>query len=188
MDERRAVEAIERGEIVGVPTDTVYGLAVHPRLPGAVRRLFELKGRPVGRPIGLLASAIDDFARLADINRAAARLAARHWPGPLTLVVSSTAPLPDWVGDHQRNTIAVRVPDLEIVRRLFAATGPLAVTSANRSGEQAALSDREARECFGDAVAYYVPGTCAGGEPSTVVDTTVDPPEVLRKGPIAIRR
>ncbi len=182
----KATRAVSAGRIVGVPTDTVYGLAVDPRQAAAVRMLFEIKGRPAGNPIGLLAASFDDVETLVVVPPRARHLAARHWPGPLTLVVASAVELPDWVGDHERNTVAVRVPDHPLARRLFAATGPLAVTSANLSGEPPATDHRSARAAFGDAVSVYLPGTCPGGTASTVVDMTLDPPRVLRAGPIDI--
>lgn len=183
---RSALVAVSAGRIVGVPTDTVYGLAVDPRQSAAIEALFELKGRPAGKPIGLLAASLADLEPLVVIPTSAGALAARFWPGPLTLVVTSAVPLPAWLGDHDRNTVAARVPDHETARRLFAASGPLAVTSANRSGESPAVDDRAARAAFGNAVAVYLPGTCPGGTASTVVDVTVDPPRVLRKGPVDI--
>jgi len=181
-----AVAAIGRGEIVGLPTDTVYGLAVDPLQAGAVRALFELKGRPQNRPIGLLGDTLDQFRRLIVVTPVVEELVAGHWPGPLTLVTKSLVELPEWVGDHQRHTVAIRVPDHALARRLFALVGPLAVTSANLSDRRPAVSDREAGLAFGDAVEVFLPGMCPGGTSSTVVDVTVAPPKVLRRGPIEI--
>ncbi len=164
----------------------MYGLGVDPGQPEAVRALFELKGRPSDKPIGLLAASLEDLRPLVDINQPAIELADEFWPGPLTLVVASAVPLPDWVGDHARHTVAVRVPDHATARRLFASTGPLAVTSANRSGEPPANDDGEARAIFGEAVAVYLPGASRRGAASTVVDVTVDPPRVVREGPAVI--
>lgn len=179
-----AVAAIRRGEIVGVPTDTVYGLAVDPLQVGAVQALFDLKGRPRSKPIGLLSDSLEHFQALVDVTAVVEDLVAGHWPGPLTLVARSLVPLPDWVGDHERHTVAIRVPDHALARELFSLTGPLAVTSANRSEHKPAISAEEARAFFGDAVAFYLPGRCPGGTSSTVVDVTVDPPMVLREGPV----
>lgn len=181
-----AADALQRGGIVGVPTDTVYGLAVDPLQAAAVLSLFELKGRPHHNPIGLLGSAIDQFEPLVEVTAAARKLADAHWPGPLTLVVGSRVSLPDWVGDHDRNTVAIRVPDHSLARDLFSTTGPLAVTSANLSGRAPATDDEEARAMFGRAVLVYLSGSCPGGTASTVVDVTVDPPRVLREGPLRL--
>jgi tRNA threonylcarbamoyl adenosine modification protein (Sua5/YciO/YrdC/YwlC family) len=184
MDLEQAVDAIQRGKIVGIPTDTVYGLAVDPLQAGAVQALFDLKGRPPGKPIGLLGDTLDHFRPLVEITPIVEELVAGHWPGPVTLVTHSRVPLPDWVGDHRRHTVAIRVPDHALARELFALVGPLAVTSANPSDEDPAISEEQAKAFFGDAVATYLPGICSGGMSSTVVDVTVEPPHVLREGPV----
>jgi tRNA threonylcarbamoyl adenosine modification protein (Sua5/YciO/YrdC/YwlC family) len=181
-----AIAAIRRGEIVGVPTDTVYGLAVDPLQAGAVQALFDLKGRPHHKPIGLLGDTIDHFRPLVDVTPVVEELVASHWPGPLTLVTRSLVPLPDWVGDHQRHTVAIRVPDHALARELFSRVGPLAVTSANPSDQDPAVSHEAAKAFFGDTVAVFLPGLCSGGTSSTVVDVTVEPPKVLREGPVGL--
>ena len=181
-----AVAALQRGEMVGVPTDTVYGLAVDPLQAEAVQALFELKGRPLDKPVGLLGADLDQFRNLVEVTTLMGDLASRHWPGPLTLVGRSRVSLPDWVGDHDRQTVAIRVPDHDLARALFERTGPLAVTSANLTGRSPAVSDQEAKAFFGDAVADYLPGVCPGGTASTVLDVTVNPPRVLRRGPVEL--
>ncbi len=185
MHIKEAVAAIRRGAIVGMPTDTVYGLAVDPRQAEAVRTLFELKGRPRRKPIGLLSDNLDHFRPLVEVTATVEELVADHWPGPLTLVARSLVPLPDWVGDHERHTVAIRVPDHPLTRELLALTGPLAVTSANPTDQKPAVSHEEAKALFGDTVLIYLPGMCPGGMSSTVVDVTVEPPVVLREGPVA---
>jgi tRNA threonylcarbamoyl adenosine modification protein (Sua5/YciO/YrdC/YwlC family) len=186
MHLEEAIAAIRRGEIVGVPTDTVYGLAVDPLQAGAVRALFDLKGRPRNKPIGLLGDTLDDFRPLVEVTPVVEELVAGHWPGPLTLVARSLVDLPEWVGDHQRHTVAIRVPDHAHARRLLSLVGPLAVTSANPSGLKPAISRAAAVAYFEDAVAVFLAGPCHGGTSSTVVDVTVEPPKVLRRGPIEL--
>lgn len=181
---QEAVAAIRNGEIVGVPTDTVYGLAVDPLQATAVQALFDLKGRPRHKPIGLLSDTLDHFRPLVDVTPILEELVAGHWPGPLTLVARSVVPLPDWVGDHARHTVAIRVPDHPLTRELLALTGPLAVTSANLTARRPAVSADAARASFGEAVSVYLAGVCPGGSSSTVVDVTVEPPRLLRAGPI----
>lgn len=178
-----ALAALRQGKIVGVPTDTVYGLAVDPGSAAAVQSLFELKGRPYDKPVALLVDSAEQAQQVVEMPPPALVLADRHWPGPLTLVVRSRIDLPAWVGDR-RGTVGVRVPDHPVARALLAGAGPLAVTSANRSGEPPARDADGARAIFGDAVAAYLEGTCRGGEASTVVDMTVDPPRVVRPGPV----
>lgn len=181
-----AVAAIRAGEVVGMPTDTVYGIGVDPRDEAAVARLFELKGRPEHKPVGLLVATVEQAGEIGEINDLAAELARRHWPGGLTLVVTPRVVLADWVGDRQLRTVGIRVPDHPVARALLEETGPLAVTSANESGGAEAMSDREAREIFGDRVAVYLEGVAPGGEASTVVDATGAELTVIREGPVHI--
>lgn len=180
-----AVAAIAGGQVVGVPTDTVYGVAVDPWNEEAVSSLFELKGRPRDKPIGLLAASIDQIEEVADLG-AARDLAARHWPGALTLVVRTRVLIPDWVGDRALGTVGVRIPDHDALRSLLGETGPLAVTSANLAGGPETHDDGQARAVLGDRVSVYVPGVCPGGVASTVVDATGAPLRVLRPGPVVI--
>lgn len=181
-----AVAALADGAVVGMPTDTVYGLAVDPQLPEAVAALYDLKGRPAGKPVGILVASVDQARSMVDLPPWAVRLAARHWPGALTLVAHPSVVLPDWVGNAQTGTVGVRVPDHPVARELLAAAGPLAVTSANRSGADECRDDRSARAVFGDGVAVYLAGRCPGGQASTVVDATGSAPLVLRPGPVAV--
>ena len=102
------------------------------------------------------------------------------------MVVKPIVILSDWVGDDHLRTVGIRVPDHPVARELLERTGPLAVTSANRSGGKEALSDTEARRIFGEEIAVYLEGKCSGGTASTVVDVTGDQPVVLREGPIPI--
>ena len=181
-----AVDAIRQGLVVGLPTDTVYGIGVDPFDSGAVARLFELKGRPHGKPVGVLAGSVEQAMEIGEMSEAAGDLAARHWPGALTLVVTPKVVMADWVGDQQRRTIGIRVPDHQVARDLLIATGPLAVTSANESGGVEAMNDIEARAIFGDLVAVYLEGAAPGGEASTVADVTGPVPVVLREGPVRL--
>lgn len=182
---RSAVDAIRSGAVIGVPTDTVYGVAADPRHERAVGELYRVKGRPEHKPIGLLAASIAQVEELADLG-AGARLARRHWPGALTLVVVPRVLLPDWVGTTAVRTVGIRVPDHDGLRLLLEETGPLAVTSANRSGGEEVHDDIEARAIFGDEISVYVPGRSPGGVASTVVDVTGGAPVVLREGPLRI--
>ena len=181
-----ALQAVAAGLVIGLPTDTVYGVAVDPVNPDAVARLFELKGRPAAKPIGLLAASLEQVEEVAEISDKAAELARHHWPGGLTIIVIPKVVMADWVGDAQRRTIGVRVPDHAVAVELLEQSGPLAVTSANLSGGPEAMNDDEARSVFGDRVAVYVRGVAPGGTASTVVDATGDELVVLREGPVRI--
>ncbi|MEX0795119.1 MAG: L-threonylcarbamoyladenylate synthase [Acidimicrobiia bacterium] len=184
MSFEAAVEAIDRGEIVGLPTDTVYGLAIDPSNEIAVSRLYELKGRPAGKPIGLLAASLDQAATIGVIEGVAAELAGRFWPGALTLVVRPRVILPNWVSGEQARTVGIRVPDHDTAIGFLAETGPLAVTSANLSGGPETYDHNGARAVLGDRVAFYIEGSCRGGMASTVVDATGTDLVVLREGDI----
>lgn len=178
--------AILDGQVVGLPTDTVYGIGVDPFNPDAVAKLYELKGRPVHKPVGVLVATVDQATEIGDLSGEGAELARRHWPGALTLIVRPRVVMADWVGDEQRRTLGVRVPDHDVARTLLEVSGPLAVTSANESGGREAMNDREARDVFGARVAVYVEGTAPGREASTVVDATGGRLQVIREGPIRV--
>jgi tRNA threonylcarbamoyl adenosine modification protein (Sua5/YciO/YrdC/YwlC family) len=172
--------------VVGVPTDTVYGIAADPRAEEAVATLFALKGREPGKPIGILVAGIDEAQELVDLPLYALDWADRHWPGPLTLVAGSRRPLPPGVGDRARNTVGIRVPDHPLTLALLTAFGPLAVTSANRAGGSETLDETEAAATLGTAVTLYLPGRCPGPVASTVVDVTRARPRILRRGPLTL--
>jgi tRNA threonylcarbamoyl adenosine modification protein (Sua5/YciO/YrdC/YwlC family) len=181
-----AVTAVREQKVIGLPTDTVYGIGADPLSEQAVGRLYELKGRPENKPVGLLVASVEQAESIGMIDGIAADLAAAHWPGALTLVVTPKVILADWVGDAHRKTVGLRVPDLPIALELLAATGPLAVTSANRAGDPESMNDDEARAVFGDQVGVYVEGRSPGGQASTVVDVTGRQLVVLRQGPVLL--
>lgn len=125
---------------------------------------------------------MEQAGRVARLTPEAEELAGQHWPGPLTLILGRSPDLPEWLG--RGDTIGVRVPDHPTALELLEEVGPLAVTSANRSGEEPALSADDARAIFGSRVALYLAGTSPGGVASTVLDLTVTPFRTLRAGPI----
>jgi tRNA threonylcarbamoyl adenosine modification protein (Sua5/YciO/YrdC/YwlC family) len=186
MSLEEAVAAIRDREVIGLPTDTVYGIGADPLSEEAVARLYELKGRPENKPVGLLVASADQARSIGMLDGIAAELAADHWPGALTLVVTPKVILADWVGDSQRRTVGLRVPDHPTTLELLEATGPLAVTSANLAGGAEAMTDDEARAVFGDRVKVYVEGRSPGGQASTVVDVTGRDVIVLRQGPVLL--
>jgi tRNA threonylcarbamoyl adenosine modification protein (Sua5/YciO/YrdC/YwlC family) len=181
-----AVVALNAGKLVGVPTDTVYGIAAYPWSEDGMNALFDLKGRGPEHPVALLVADLQQARELCVISEQANRLAGRYWPGPLTMVLEAARDLPAWIGDQARGTVGVRVPQHPVALELLTIAGALAVSSANRSGEAPAVGDADAREVFGDAVIGYLAGEGGAGTASTVLDVTVDPPRVLRVGPVAI--
>jgi tRNA threonylcarbamoyl adenosine modification protein (Sua5/YciO/YrdC/YwlC family) len=181
-DLEAAHAALSEGLVVGVPTDTVYGLAVDAYRSEGWARLFDLKQRPPDQAIPILVASLDQADAIAEVSHEVRRLAAKHWPGPLTLVVPRRRGLPQWIGDAEAGTVGLRVPDHERLLALTEVAGPLATTSANRSGEAPALDEASAAAIFGDDVPYYVTGTCPGGVGSTVLEVTGNEPVVLRAG------
>jgi L-threonylcarbamoyladenylate synthase len=195
---RRAREELDAGRLVVIPTDTVYGIAARPDDPAAIAAVFAVKERPSDKPLPILAatpSDLDQIAQLGDL----ARRAARHWPGPLTLVVPR-APGFDLDlggapgggsesrgGGAESQGVAVRVPACEVALELLRASGPLAVTSANLSGDRPATTVAEARAALGAKVRAYLDGGVCAGRPSTVVSLVGDI-ELLRAGPIPFRQ
>ena len=177
------MEALRAGEVIGVPTDTVYSLAVIPGIVGAVERLFTAKGRPGNVPIAVLVSSPEAAAELAAAPLPRA-LVERHWPGALTLVVRRRPGL-DWNLGGDPETIGVRCPDHELIRTLCAAVGPLATTSANRHGEPTAAAAAGVAGALDAAhVSLVLDGGECPGTPSTVVDLTGEVPVVLREGAV----
>jgi L-threonylcarbamoyladenylate synthase len=183
-----AARALRGAELVVLPTETVYGIACRPDDPAATARLFDAKARPRGLNLAILAASTAEALALTRASPHAAALAGRLWPGPLTMVLARAARTRDWALGEDGGTIGVRVPDLPIALALLARTGPLAVTSANRSGEAPAATREELVAAFGDAVAVYltVGGAPGSGAPSTVIDLT-DPLRIrlVRAGPYA---
>ena len=179
-----AVDALARGLVVVVPTDTVYGVAARPDLPDAIDRVFELKGRERRKALPVLGYDINSLRDVVDFDDRAALLAESFWPGPLTLVLARKVGWTHDVGGGTGDSVAVRVPAADETRELLRATGSLAVTSANRSGEPPLTTAAAARELFGDSVAVYLDGgPSRTGAASTVV-SLVGELSILRAGPI----
>jgi L-threonylcarbamoyladenylate synthase len=182
---KRILQLLRAGEVVGFPTDTVYGLAALGADYRAVRRVYELKGRSLSQPLVLMvpgAEAAEDWAIVDERARAFMR---RWWPGPLTLVLPARPGLrPPLVAGRPR-TIGIRVPDHPAAQALLGAAGEgLATTSANLSGQPPAASALEAAWVTGVA-AVLDAGRSPGGIPSTVLDLSDPEPRVLRQGAIA---
>ncbi len=184
MTIEEAVAAIRRGDVIGVPTDTLYGIAADPFNPDAIGRIFEIKGRPGLKPLAVLVSGLEQAQQLAAFSDRALELAETHWPGALTLILPKLESVPSWLGVSERRTIGLRCPAHAAALELLAASGPLAVTSANLSGNPAVLSDEEARDLFGSDIAGYIPGSAPGGSSSTILDLTEPAEWVLRDGPV----
>ncbi|HYO39654.1 MAG TPA: L-threonylcarbamoyladenylate synthase [Nocardioidaceae bacterium] len=183
----RAALAVQRGQLVVLPTDTVYGVGADAFDPEAVRRLLDAKGRGRDMPPPVLVSAATTLDALAVAVPPYARaLVQKLWPGPLTLVCRQQPSLQWDLGDT-RGTVAVRMPDHHVALDLLSRTGPMAVSSANRSGMAAALDADSAEEMLGSSVEVILDGgPSPGPEPSTIVDVTGPQGRLLRAGVLGI--
>lgn len=182
----RAAQAIRRGELVILPTDTVYGVAAALWQPGAVASLYAVKQRPPDRAIPVLLASPEDMAQVAaSIPEMTLRLAEAFWPGPLTIAVPKHPRIPEIVS--RLPTIGLRVPDYEQTRAVIRACGgALAVTSANLSGQPSPLTAHEAAAALGSRISLVLDGGgCPGGAPSTVVDVSGGQLRILRTGPLS---
>jgi len=178
-----AIAAIRAGEVVVIPTDTVYGLAGDPSNPAAVERIYIIKGRPPRLELNLLAASISQLDGLVEMDSVARALAGAFWPGPLSLVCplgTRRLAIP-----RSGGSLMVRVPAHDLFRGMLAATGPVASTSANRHGAPPAGSAPAAELALGEDVAGVVDGGPSIGMASTIIDLSLRPPRLLREGPIA---
>jgi tRNA threonylcarbamoyl adenosine modification protein (Sua5/YciO/YrdC/YwlC family) len=166
-----------------VPTDTVYGLAADAFSADAVQALLDAKGRGRQSPPPVLIPNVDSLYALADsVSPTALMLAEKYWPGPLTLILRAQASL-QWDLGETKGTVALRVPNHKITLALLAESGPLAVSSANLTGEPAANTAKQAFDYLGDKVAVYLDGGDAElGESSTILDLTGERVRIVREG------
>jgi len=184
-----AALAIQQGELIVLPTDTVYGVGADAFDPVAVRGLLAAKGRGRNMPPPVLVSSATTLDALAvRVPSYARALVEEFWPGPLTVVCHQQSSLQWDLGDT-RGTVAVRMPDDEVALAILERTGPLAVSSANKTGMPAATDADQAIEMLGEDVDVVVDGgTSPGGEASTIVDVTGSQGRVLRRGALSLEQ
>ena len=180
-----ALEILLSGGLVAFPTDTVYGvgcLAFHPQ---AIESIYIAKDRPIEKAIPVLIGDNEDLVKVAkEVPIFAMRLIDRFWPGPLTILVPKKPTLPAAIS--ATSTVGVRVPDHDVTRALLRLGGPMAVTSANISGQASPTSAQEVVSQLGGRIAMIVDGgETPGGVPSTLVDCTGEKIQILREGPIS---
>lgn len=182
-----AQSAFARSGLVVIPTDTVYGLAADAFDPAGVRRLLRAKGRSRSMPTPVLMGGLDTLRALAiNVSVEARNLAEAFWPGGLTLICRQQPSLRWDLGDS-RGTVALRIPDQQDALDLLRENGPLAVSSANTTGQPAAATIEEARALLGEAVDVYLDaGPTPGPVASTIVDATGDALVVVREGVVSI--
>jgi L-threonylcarbamoyladenylate synthase len=179
-----AVAALDAGRLIGLPTETVYGLAGDAFVPDTVAAIFAAKARPADNPLIVHLAAADQLARVSDeVTPLARALAAAHWPGPLTLVVTAAASVPA-ITRAGLSTVAVRVPDHPVATAVLQrCRSPLAAPSANRSGRPSPTTAQDVLGEFGRELALVLDGgPCVVGVESTVVDARGSRPVVLREG------
>jgi L-threonylcarbamoyladenylate synthase len=181
----RAVEAVRAGQLVVMPTDTVYGIGGDAFSADGSAQLFAATGRDRSVPLGVVVRSPKQLIGLTPtVPETADRLMAAYWPGPLTLVLPA-APGLVWDLGHADGVVAVRMPLDDVALEVIRSVGPMTMTGAGRTGHPAATTVAEAEAQFGDAVAYYLDdGARVGTTASTIVDLTRREPHVLRPGPL----
>ena len=182
-----AVHAVSRGELVVLPTDTVYGIGADAFTPRAVKALLDAKGRGRQMPPPVLIPDVRTLDGLAtQVPGTVRALAAAFWPGALTVIVTAQPTL-TWDLGETKGTVALRVPDHPVALALLRRTGPLAVSSANKTGQPAATTAADADAQLGESVAVVLDGgPTPGSAPSTILDATGDRLRVIRLGALSL--
>jgi L-threonylcarbamoyladenylate synthase len=182
----QALRILKNGGIVAFPTDTVYGLGSLAFDNNAIESIYAAKDRPIEKAIPILIADLVDLEKIADdIPEMALQFASRFWPGPLTCIVPKKPILPPAVSATP--TVAVRIPDHPDARALLRAAGPMAVTSANISGQPSPSTAQEVYDQLKGRIPLILDGgKTQGGVPSTLVDCTGHEPVILREGPISM--
>ncbi len=181
----QAIEHVRAGGLIAFPTDTVYGLGCGLYNSPGIVRLYEIKGREPGKAIPILFADLDQIEEITSgLSQGAIHLAESNWPGALTLVVPKHPSIPPEL--TALPTVGIRMPNHSFARALLRACGPMAVSSANLSGQPSAVTAEEVISQLGDSDMLLIDGgRCPGGSSSTVVDCTGDEPVILREGPIS---
>jgi L-threonylcarbamoyladenylate synthase len=185
---QHAIDVLRNGGIIAFPTDTVYGLAAPINNVASIDRLYVAKGRNSDRAIAVLLGDPDQLDQVAvDLSEDAHKVAEYFWPGPLTMVVPRHLNLPDILAPLP--TIGVRVPDHPVALALLRATGPLAVTSANISGQDNTMTAKQVLKQLKGRIHLIIDGgRTPGGVPSTVINCVSPEIEILREGPISLKQ
>ena len=183
----QAIATLKDGGVIAFPTDTVYGVGVDPFQPDAVRKLYQIKGRPIDKPIPILVGSVSDVERVAqNLPPTFSRLAEQFWPGELTIIVEAKSLPPEITAGG--DTVGVRMPDHPLALALLQRFGgAIATTSANKSDEPPATSPEEVRAELGALVNIILDGgQTATKIASTVLDLSVSPPQIRRDGGISV--
>lgn len=182
---KEALRIIQGGGLVAFPTDTVYGLAADLCSHSAIDRIYQAKGRDMAKAIPVLISSMDQIDQISPaFPETAQKLAKKFWPGALTLIIPRHVDLPENLSSSP--TVAVRMPDYQPVLTVLQHCGPLAVTSANLSGQDNPLSAQDVLSQLGGRIDLILDGgQVSGGVPSTIVDCSLEPPVITRHGAIS---
>lgn len=184
-----AAEAIIEGELVGMPTETVYGLAANALNPNVVSKIYNTKGRPSNNPLIVHIAQIEEFEKLCYLNKDALKLAEHFWPGPLTILQYKKNIIPDIVTGNL-DTVAIRMPSNIIAQSLINISGlPIAAPSANKSGRPSPTLAKHVYDDFNGLIPYIIDGRqCEIGLESTVINVAKEPYTILRPGKISIEQ
>ena len=181
-----AVNTLKSGGIIAIPTDTVYGIGADPFNPDAVQKLYTIKGRPEDKPIPLVLGSVEDVHKVAkNLSPFFFHLTKKYWPGGLTIIVQAKDLLPQLTANG--STVGLRIPNQPLLLKILQKFGgPIAITSANLSGQPAATSPQEFGEQLTAKIDYIADdGQTPGPVPSTVYDISVSPPQIRREGVIS---
>jgi len=184
MDFEKYVSIIKRGGVVAFPTETVYGLGADALNPRAIKKVFDIKGRPADNPLIVHISSPGEVENLVKSIPENVQLLMKHfWPGPLTIVLPGVARIPD-IATAGLETVALRMPDHPLALKFLKRTGPLVAPSANKSGRPSPTKPEHVREDFGDEIVIIDGGATRVGLESTVLDCSQMPWQILRPGAI----
>ncbi len=185
IDLQAAIGLIKNGDVVAFPTETVYGLGADAKNILAIKKTYELKGRPSDNPLIVHVSSVSQAQRITqNLPDNFFKLAKNFWPGPLTLIVEKDPAVPDIVTGGL-NTVAIRMPDHPLALKLIEQTGPLTAPSANKSGKPSPTKAEHLLQDYGDSLYILDGGTTKIGLESTILDLTAESPTILRPGEIS---
>lgn len=183
---QEAAQIIKAGGVVAYPTDSLYALGVDPFNPDALKKLFDLKGRPHGKPMALIAGSEETLEGLCLVfSQKALELKRAFWPGPLTLILPTSVPLSPLITGGKAS-VGIRIPDCSWAREISKRVkGPITATSVNPSGKEPAHTLQEIMTYFPTGIDLILDaGVSLGGKVSTLLDMTQEPPTIIREGAI----
>lgn len=182
-----AIKAVENGEIIVYPTDTLYALGANIFNEGVIKKLFKIKKRPISVPLSVAVFDSNELNEIAYINKKTKKIINNFLPGPLTLLLKKKKTIPEIITSG-RDTIALRIPDNKIALELLSKTGPISATSANIHGKKTGLIVENLKKEFQNNVSIFLDDGLLDNPPSTILDLTTDDPIIIRQGEIKIEQ